>query len=68
MNKDMIAATRVDYSGEKLKAKFHRLHIRTRLFSQLLAHTGVTWVADFNTVHASDEVWEEFFKVFVFLF
>ncbi len=66
MNKDMFAATGVSYGGDKLKAKYHRLRIKTRQFTQLLEHTGVTWDADSNIVHASEETWQHFFKVFWF--
>jgi len=42
INQQMIQATKLDYGVDKLKGKWNRLRSEHRLFSDLLAHTGVT--------------------------
>ncbi|XP_038693795.1 uncharacterized protein LOC119991522 [Tripterygium wilfordii] len=62
INQEMRIAVGKDYGVNKLKGKYNRLRLRHRLFSALLAHTGVTWDPDMNQVNAPEEVWGEFYK------
>ena len=59
----MIRATKLDYGIDKLKGKWNRLRSEHRLFSDLLAHTGVTWDPNTNQVNAPEEVWQHFYMV-----
>ncbi|KAJ0982288.1 hypothetical protein J5N97_010543 [Dioscorea zingiberensis] len=61
INRELYEATKENYGVAKLKGKFNRLRKKHREFSTLLAHTSVTWDTETNTVHAPDEVWQEFF-------
>ncbi|KAH7665683.1 Myb/SANT-like domain-containing protein [Dioscorea alata] len=61
INRELCEVTREHYGVGKLKGKFNRLRKKHREFSTLLAHTSVSWDTVSNTVHAPDEVWQEFF-------
>lgn len=63
INQQMIQATQLDYGIDKLKGKWNRLRCEHRLFSDLLAHTGVTWDSNTNQVNAPEEVWQHFYTV-----
>ncbi|KAK8715204.1 hypothetical protein V6N13_042542 [Hibiscus sabdariffa] len=58
----MHEAIGVDYGIDRLKGKFNRLRIKYHHFSELIGHTGVKWDVTSNTVHASQDIWEGFFK------
>ncbi|KAK8716166.1 hypothetical protein V6N13_043484 [Hibiscus sabdariffa] len=58
----MHEAIGVDYGIDRLKGKFNRLRIKYRHFFELIGHTGVKWDVTSNTVHASQDIWEGFFK------
>ncbi|KAK8643869.1 hypothetical protein V6N13_013146 [Hibiscus sabdariffa] len=62
INNEMHEAIGVDYGIDRLKGKFNRLRIKYRHFSELIGHTGVKWDVTSNTVHASQDIWEGFFK------
>ncbi|GMI94093.1 hypothetical protein HRI_003078600 [Hibiscus trionum] len=62
INSEICDAIGVDYGIDKLKGKFNRLRTKYRHFSELIGHTGVKWDMTSNIVHASQDIWEEFFK------
>ncbi|KAK8612843.1 hypothetical protein V6N13_092947 [Hibiscus sabdariffa] len=62
INNEMHEAIGVDYGIDRLKGKFNRLRIKCRHFSELIGHTGVKWDVTSNIVHASQDIWEGFFK------
>ncbi|KAK8659833.1 hypothetical protein V6N13_030025 [Hibiscus sabdariffa] len=62
INNEMHDAIGVDYGIDRLKGKFNRLRIKYRHFFELVGHTGVKWDVTSNTVHASQDIWEGFFK------
>ncbi|KAK8578114.1 hypothetical protein V6N13_046971 [Hibiscus sabdariffa] len=62
INNEMHEAIGVDYGIDRLKGKFNRLRIKYRHFSELIGQTGVKWDVTSNTVHASQDIWEGFFK------
>lgn len=65
INETMIASTKVDYGIDRLKGKWNRLRKIHRMFSELLAHTGVTWDPNTNKVNAAEEVWQHFYTVYL---
>ncbi|XP_038691441.1 L10-interacting MYB domain-containing protein-like isoform X2 [Tripterygium wilfordii] len=59
---EMNTKTARNYQMKQIKAKFHRLRMKHRAFSDLLNHTGFGWDAATNTVTADEEVWENYLK------
>ncbi|OMP06636.1 hypothetical protein CCACVL1_01487 [Corchorus capsularis] len=52
-----------DYGIYRLKGKFNHLRTRHRQFSELIGHTGVKWDVMSNVVNATQNIWEDFFKI-----
>ena len=55
--------TNRDYSKGQLSQKYQRMKTRHRIFSQLIARTGMGWDPISNTVTASEEAWAAAFAV-----
>ncbi|KAK8640409.1 hypothetical protein V6N13_008163 [Hibiscus sabdariffa] len=62
INSEICDAIGVDYGIDRLKGKFNRLRTKYCHFPELIGHTGVKWDVTSNIVHASQDIWEEFFK------
>ncbi|CAH9088070.1 unnamed protein product [Cuscuta europaea] len=63
MDSEMLIRGHYQYGSDRLRGKYNRLEIIHRQFSQLLAHTGVTYDSSRNVVYATEECWQKFYKL-----
>ena len=47
----------------QFKGKFNRMRLLHREFSMLINQTGFGWDAETNTVHALEELWQNYCQV-----
>ncbi|GAV83466.1 LOW QUALITY PROTEIN: Myb_DNA-bind_3 domain-containing protein [Cephalotus follicularis] len=62
IRKELNLLTMKGYSVVQIKQKFNRIREKHRLFSSCLS-TGFGWDAETNTVHATEETWQNYLTI-----
>lgn len=62
---EVTKVTGEQYSVKKLKGKFFCMRMKHRNFSDLTGTIGVTWDTSFNNVHAIEDIWHQFYAVYL---
>jgi hypothetical protein len=65
MTTRLNSITNCSYKKEQLKEKMDRLRAMFHEFYSLLQNTGFAWNAETNVVTASEEVWQNYLKVWL---
>jgi len=64
MTAKLNSTTNCSYNKEQLKAQMHRLRAMFHEFYSLLQNTEFGWNAETNIVTASEEIWQNYLKVY----